>query len=68
VAVLRCRDAEGSGVGDSLAEQVDQRIVDAGVRHAPGREKKLHDATRFDGSDRWSIAPSSNEIRYWVIG
>ena len=42
VAVLRRRDAQGTGVRYRLAQQVDQRIADACVRDAPGREKKPH--------------------------
>jgi len=36
-------DAESCGVCDRLAQQVDQRVADARVRDAPGREKKLQD-------------------------
>jgi hypothetical protein len=40
VAVLRRGDAEGTGVGDRLAQQVDQRIADARVLDARRREKE----------------------------
>jgi hypothetical protein len=39
--VLRSRDAQRGGLGDRLAEELDERVADAGVRHAPGGEKKL---------------------------
>ena len=42
VPVHRGGDAEGAGVGDRLAQQVDQRVVDARVLDARGSEKKPH--------------------------
>ena len=42
VTPLRRRDAERVALGDRLAEQVDERRVDARVRDAAGREKKPH--------------------------
>src|SRR5207248_10256569 len=42
VAVLRRRDTQGTGVGDRLAQQVDQRIADTRVLDASGREKEPH--------------------------
>jgi hypothetical protein len=39
--VQRRRNAEGIGLGDRLAEEVDQRVVDGGVLDAGGGEKKL---------------------------
>ena len=44
VPVPRGRDAEGAGLGDRLAQQVDQRVVDARVLDAGGSEKKFHAA------------------------
>jgi hypothetical protein len=40
----------GSG---RLAQQVDERITEARVRDAPGREKKLQDASRFEWEPQW---------------
>ena len=37
------RDAESVTLGDRLAQQVDQRSVDASVCDTPGSEKKFHD-------------------------
>jgi hypothetical protein len=34
------------GLGDRLAQQIDQRITDAVVRNTAGGQKKLHDASR----------------------
>ena len=45
VPVHRGGDAEGAGVGDRLAQEVDQRVVDARVLDAGGREEKLQDAS-----------------------
>ncbi len=42
VPVPRGRDAEGVGLGDRLAQQVDQRVVDARVLDAGGSEEKSH--------------------------
>jgi hypothetical protein len=39
VPPLCSRDAQGVTLGDRLAQQVDQRIVDAGVCDTPGSEK-----------------------------
>jgi hypothetical protein len=40
------------GVGDRFAQEADQRVVDAGVLDAPGREKKLHGASDASECDR----------------
>ena len=48
VPVLRGGDAQGGGVGDRLVQEIDQRLLDAGVLDAGGREKKFHDASRFE--------------------
>jgi hypothetical protein len=36
-------DAQGGRLGDRLAQEVDQRLPDARVRDAPGREQQLQD-------------------------
>src|SRR5690348_3686282 len=41
------RDAEGARLGNRLAEQVDERVADARVLDACGRQKKLHRASGF---------------------
>ena len=41
--VARGGDAEGAGLGDRFAEQVDQRVADARVLDASGSEKKPHE-------------------------
>ena len=46
VAVHRGGDAEGAGLGDRLAQQVDQRVADARVLDASGSEKQLQDASQ----------------------
>src|SRR4051812_32112228 len=43
--VHRRRNAKGAALGDRLAKEVEKRIVDARVRDAGGREKKLHAAS-----------------------
>jgi hypothetical protein len=48
VPPLRGGDAECGGVGDRLAQQAGQRIADARVRDATGREEKLQDASRLE--------------------
>src|SRR5215216_4604358 len=40
--VRRGRNAEGVGLGNRFAQKVDQRVVDARVLDASGREKKPH--------------------------
>ena len=45
VPVRRRGDAEGVALGDRLAEQLDQRVVDARVLDAGRGEEKLHVAT-----------------------
>ena len=52
----------GRGLGDRLAQQVDQRVVDAGVRDAPGREKKLQGASRIRCS-RQIVSNRSRSVR-----
>ncbi len=47
VPVPRGGDAEGVGLGDRFAQEVDQRVVDARVLDAGGREQKLHDALSY---------------------
>src|SRR6185437_12144031 len=42
VPVHRGGDTQGAGVGDRFAQQVDERVLDAGVLHAAGSEQKLH--------------------------
>jgi hypothetical protein len=41
-------------LGDRLAQQVDQRIVDASVCDTPGSEKKFHDSApcQWNGAER----------------
>ncbi len=39
-----CRDAQSVGLGDRLAQQFDERRMDARVPDAGGREKKFHGA------------------------
>jgi hypothetical protein len=53
MAVLRCRDAEGTGILDRLPEQIDQRIADALIGDTAGRKKKLQRSSRgsFDAGD-----------------
>jgi hypothetical protein len=41
VPVRRGRDTEGAGLGNRFAQEVDQRVLDARVLDASGREKKL---------------------------
>jgi hypothetical protein len=43
--VHRGGNAEGAGLGNRFVQQVDQRVVDARVLDASGREKKLHAAS-----------------------
>ena len=43
VPVHRGGDAEGAGVGDRLAQELDQRVPDARFLTPAGGEKKLHD-------------------------
>src|SRR6266536_1651939 len=38
------RTAEGAGLGNRFAQQVDQRVVDARVADASGSEKKPHNS------------------------
>ena len=38
-------DTESVGLGDRFAEEIDERVVNAPVLDASGREKKLHDAS-----------------------
>ena len=69
VPVPRSGDAEGVGLGDRFAQQVDQRVVDARVLDAGGREKKLHDASPirrmgFAGVDRQGRGNSSVYCEY----
>src|SRR4029079_17908548 len=52
-AVGRGGDAEGAGLGDRLAEEVNQSIADARVLDAGGREKQLHRGLPWV---RWSPA------------
>jgi hypothetical protein len=51
VPVRRGGNAEGTGLGNRLAQQVDQRVVDARVLNAGRSEKKLYD-----------VSPCSREI------
>src|SRR5215469_1889192 len=44
VPVRRGGNAERAGLGNRLAQQVDQRVADARVLNASGGEKKPHDA------------------------
>src|SRR5207249_4263954 len=71
VPVRSGRDAEGAGLGNRLAEQVDERVMDARVGDASGSEKKFHAASRViaagqngtDGSVRsrdWRSTESSS--------
>jgi hypothetical protein len=50
VPVLRGGDTEGAGLGDRFAEELDQRVADARVLDACGREQKLQVASRVDVS------------------
>ena len=43
-------DTEGAGLGDRLAQQVNERVVDARVLDASGSENKLQDASCVDVS------------------
>lgn len=45
IGVHRGGDAEGVGLGNRFAQEVDQRVVDARVLDASGSEKKPHDAS-----------------------
>src|SRR3954468_19886135 len=47
VPVHRGGDAEGAGLADRFAQHVDQRVADARVLDAGGREKKLQVASRI---------------------
>ena len=64
VPVRRGGDAEGAGLGDRLAQQVDQRVADARVLDAGGREEKLHAASRVAVRMRtrrdWQTAENSS--------
>jgi hypothetical protein len=44
-------DAQRAGLGNRLAEQIDQRVVDARVGDAGGSEKKFHHALTFDPTE-----------------
>ena len=46
MGVDRGGDAEGAGLGDRFAQEVDQRVVDARVLDASGSEKKPHAASQ----------------------
>jgi hypothetical protein len=46
VTPLCCGHAEGVALVDRLAQELHERRVDAGVRDAAGREKKLQDVSR----------------------
>ena len=50
VPVHRGRNAEGAGLADRFAQQVDQRVADARVLDARGSEKKPQDASSVDFS------------------
>ena len=58
VPVPRGGDAEGVGLGNRFAQQVDQRVVDTGVFDASGSEQKFHDSSpcRFHMSCKATFA------------
>jgi hypothetical protein len=69
VTPLCGRDAEGVALRDWLAQQVDQRIVDASVCDTPGSEKKFHDGTPLFLSEILSLlCLLPNLLRYWRCG
>jgi hypothetical protein len=52
VPVGRGGDAQGAGFGNGLAQEVDQRVLDARVLDAGGSEKKPHGPSReFVGAE-----------------
>jgi hypothetical protein len=42
MSVHGCGDAQRGALLDRPSEELDERVADAVVGHAPGREKKLH--------------------------
>ena len=53
---MRCGgDAEGAGLGKSIAQEVDQRFLDTRVFDADGHEKKLHFRSLFSPRDFCSV-------------
>jgi hypothetical protein len=48
MAVQRGRDAQGAGVGDGFAQEIDQRLANARILDTCGRKKKLHNVECLD--------------------
>jgi hypothetical protein len=64
--ILRGRDAEGAGVRDRLAQQVDEGVLDARVLDAGGSEKKPHASSFVRGA--WVSFPGRTPRRREIIG
>src|SRR6185437_217654 len=62
-------DAEGVGLGDRLAQQLEQRVFDARVLDARGGEEELHAAAPSKNcqcpSDTMSTAPPTTLMAVW---
>src|SRR5262249_31852228 len=65
VPVHRRGDAEGAGLGDRLAQKVDQRMTDARVRNAAGRQKKLHVASVSFSAEKTPAVSENHRGAAW---
>ena len=68
VPVPRSRDTEGVAVGDRLAQQVDQRVLDAPVLDAGGSQKKLHASDLYTVSLVWTSAEEQGLLECFALG